>query len=97
MLIHFDQPISDHHTCQHYLGYTSKSIRKQMLDHLAGRGARLTQVAKQRGISFRVVRIWRNGSPQLERQLKNRKDGPKLCPICNKEIKSFIPYRRKIG
>lgn len=95
-LLHFDKPISDKHTCQHYIGYTGESIKRRIQDHLAGRGARLTQVAVERGISFKVVRIWRHGTRGLERHLKNRKDGPKLCPICNQHIKSYIPYRRKI-
>jgi hypothetical protein len=47
-----------------------------------GNGARLTQVAKERGLSFVVVRIW-EGDRKLERKLKNRHDAPRLCPICN--------------
>lgn len=85
-LIHFDRPISPDHTCQHYIGYTMRSLRERMADHRSGRGARLTQVARERGIGFRCVRTWRNASRSLERQLKNRKDAPKrLCPVCRGE------------
>ena len=82
-LLHFERPISDRHTCQHYLGYTSRRLFIRIQDHRKGTrsAARLTQVAKERGISFRVVRTWR-GTRNDERRLKNRKEGPYLCPVC---------------
>jgi len=83
-LIHFDRPISEKHTCQHYLGYTSRSIKARIAEHQNGQGARLTQVALERGITFEVVRIWRKVNRQDERRLKNRKNGFVLCPKCKK-------------
>lgn len=84
-LLHFDQPISNRHTCQHYLGWTD-DLHARLALHAAGsrRAARLTQVAKNRGIGWRLVRLWEGGKP-VERQLKRRKESPKLCPICNSE------------
>lgn len=80
-LIHFHEPIAPgRHTCQHYLG-SAKHLRDRIAEHRAGRGARLTQVAIERGIAFTVVRTWEGGR-HLERQLKNRKNGFRLCPIC---------------
>lgn len=84
-LIHFDKPISPDHTCQHYIGYTT-SLKKRLAEHKAGSGARLCQVANERGIDYKVVRTWSNGTRRLERQLKNRKNSPRLCPICKKGI-----------
>ncbi len=81
-LLHFDRPISPDHTCQHYLGYTAGRLRDRIAAHRRGHGARLTQVANERGIGFRVVRTWRDGSRGLERKLKNRKSSNDLCPIC---------------
>ena len=80
-LIHFDAPISDRHTCQHYLGY-AENLAARVKCHRQGQGARLTQVAIERGIKFQVVRVWQ-GDRGRERRLKNRKDGPHLCPICD--------------
>ena len=80
-LLHLDRPLSDRHTCQHYLGWAA-DLEARIAAHLAGRGARLTQVALERGISFTVVRVWPAGDRTLERALKNRKAGPKLCPVC---------------
>ena len=80
-LLHFDSPISPAHTAQHYLG-SCTDLRQRLADHRAGRGARLTQVAKERGIGFIVAATWPGGR-QEERRLKRRKDGRRLCPICN--------------
>lgn len=83
-LIHFSTPISDRHTCQHYLGY-AKDVDSRFAAHEAGNGARLCQVARERGIQFRIVRTWEGGK-DLETQLKKRKNAPKLCPICQGRI-----------
>lgn len=81
-LLHFETPIAPgRHTCQHYIG-SAKRLRDRIAEHRAGRGARLTQVALERGIAFRVVRTWPDGGRQLERRLKNQKNGHRLCPVC---------------
>lgn len=81
-LIHFDKPISSKHTAQHYLGWTN-DLEERLKEHYNGNGSRLCKVAKERNISFRLVRIW-EGDRQLERKLKRQKNGKKLCPICNR-------------
>ncbi|HUX78059.1 MAG TPA: endonuclease [Anaerolineae bacterium] len=78
-LVHFERRVSGH--AGHYLGYT-EDLARRLSEHRAGRGARLTEVCKERGIGFTVARIWLGGR-ELERRLKRRKDGPRLCPICN--------------
>jgi len=83
-LLHFDRPISENHTAQHYLGYTT-SLKKRIASHEEGTsGVRLLEVAKERGIGFTVVRTWSDGTRKLERQLKDGRHGSRLCPICNK-------------
>jgi len=79
-LLHFDAPISENHTTQHYIGSTD-NLTARVWDHKRGQGARLCEVAKERGIGFEVVRTWEGGRKE-ERQLKNQKQGPRLCPIC---------------
>jgi predicted GIY-YIG superfamily endonuclease len=79
-LLHFDRPISTLHTCQHYIGWTD-NLYERLLAHERGQGARLTQVALERGIGWRVARTW-DGDRQFERRLKNRKNARLLCPIC---------------
>lgn len=84
-LLHFEKPISPNHTTQHYLGFTDDLARRYQ-EHLYGNGARLVQVARQRGIGFVLCRVW-HGDRKLERLLKNRKNAPRLCPVCQgKEI-----------
>jgi len=83
-LLHFEQPISDKHTAQHYIGY-AYHLSSRIQQHLKGRGARLTQVAKERGIPFVIARTWR-GDRTFERILKRRKNATKrLCPICRRQ------------
>lgn len=80
-LLHFEQQIAPgRHTCQHYIGYAD-NLPTRLQEHATGRGARLTQVARERGIGWRVARVW-PGNRTLERRLKNRKDAPHLCPLC---------------
>lgn len=82
-LLHFAQPISPQHTTQHYLGYCSSDrLAERLAQHRAGRGARLTQVAAERNITFDCVRVWQ-GTRTYERMLKNRKESPRLCPVCS--------------
>lgn len=80
-LLHFARPITDGHPCRHYLG-TAEDLLPRLWAHEHGKGARLTQVAKERGIPFVVARTWPGGR-QLERRLKNRHEAPRLCPFCN--------------
>lgn len=79
-LLHFSQPFSH---ARHYLGYSGKgNLNKRLEAHEAGSGSRLTQVIKEAGITFTLARTWKNKTRIFERQLKNRKNAPKLCPIC---------------
>ncbi len=82
-LLHFEAPIAPgRHTAQHYIGF-STDLLPRVWAHMHGHsGARLPQVAAERGIGFVVARTWQ-GDRNLERRLKNRHEAPRLCPICN--------------
>jgi predicted GIY-YIG superfamily endonuclease len=85
-LLHFDRPISDKHTCQHYIGYAN-NLESRVKFHRKGKsGVRLLEVAHERGIGFVVARIWEGGDKELERKLKRQKQSPKLCPICQDKV-----------
>jgi hypothetical protein len=79
-LIHFNR---SYRHAKHYLGY-SENLDKRITDHLCGMGARLMEVITSEGIEWKVVRTW-EGDRKLERRLKNRKEAPKLCPVCSGE------------
>ena len=77
-LLHFSTPYKH---AKHYLGWTEGSIEERLMQHRAGQGARLLQVITEAGLTFRLVRTW-DGTRCLERQLKNRHEAPRLCPLC---------------
>lgn len=80
-LLHFDKPISDCHTAQHYIGYTD-CLPTRIAAHRHGTGSRFCQVAKERSIGFQVARLW-EGDRTFERSLKEKKHAARLCPLCN--------------
>ena len=82
-LLHFSAPLgNERHQAQHYIGSAPDSrLQTRIAEHQRGAGARITQVAVERGIGLEVVRTWPGGR-QEERRLKNRKAAPRLCPVC---------------
>ena len=64
-LLHFDQPIGNlanpRAQAQHYLGHADR-LDRRALQHLTGRGAKITQALHRQGISFVIARTW-PGSP----------------------------------
>jgi predicted GIY-YIG superfamily endonuclease len=83
-LLHFDRPLKH---ARHYLGWTT-NLDARLEHHLKGSGARLVRAVVQSGIGVTLARQWRGEDRNFERKLKNRNNGPKLCPICAKESKS---------
>jgi len=79
-LIHLDQPVGHAH---HYQGWYASP--KRMAHNKAGTGARLLAVAKQRGITWRVV-LEIPGDRNLERLLKNQGGARRRCPVCRGEV-----------
>lgn len=76
-LLHFDRPISDNHTTQHYVGYAQTDYAVRCANHTA----RLVVVAKERGIGFVACRVWAGGR-DLERRIKSWHNHKFLCPFC---------------
>lgn len=81
-LLHFDEPISPDHTCQHYLGWVKQNLDQRFHDHRHSPDARLLQVAKERGIRFTFVRSWL-GNRTLERRIKDQHNSRDFCPRCS--------------
>ncbi|HEY4690009.1 MAG TPA: GIY-YIG nuclease family protein [Anaerolineae bacterium] len=77
-LLHFSRPYKH---ARHYMGSAS-NLEARLQHHRAGSGARLIQVILEAGLDFVVSRTW-PGDKQAERRLKNQKNSPRLCPICN--------------
>lgn len=83
-LIHFDEPIGN---AQHYLGYAS-DLSVRISQHRSGHGSKLTGRANFLGIGWRVVRVWRDGTPAIERKLKSM-GAADLCPHCSRYIRNL--------
>lgn len=77
-LLHFDRPVADH--ARHYIGWAS-DLDARLADHRQGRGARLMEVLRERGIGWHLARTW-EGTRTRERAIKARAEGPRLCPDC---------------
>lgn len=60
-------------------------LRQRDSLHRSGRGARILAACVERGIGFKVVRVWAGGR-KLERKLKNRHNHASLCPVCNAQL-----------
>ena len=92
-LLHMSAPLGNltnaRAQAQHYTGYADDpvgdgvSLERRIAEHLAGRGAKITQAAVAAGITIELVAVWR-APLSFEKQLKRRKEAPRLCPICCK-------------
>lgn len=69
-------------------------MEERICNHRRDRGARLSAVAKERGITFKVAEVW-SGDRSLEPQLKRQKNSRRFCPICNAPSTSLL--RAKTG
>jgi predicted GIY-YIG superfamily endonuclease len=88
-LIHLHERINPTHAARHYLGST-RNLAYRLHQHRNGQGARLMEVARERGITFSLARTW-SGGRALERRLKRCKNAPRLCPICQAERQFSTP------
>jgi predicted GIY-YIG superfamily endonuclease len=77
-LLHFSEPYKH---AKHYIGF-ARDLSARLESHANGTGARLLEVISEAGLTFSLARTWQ-GSRKSERQLKNRKEAPALCPVCN--------------
>ena len=83
-LIHFDVPVGKS-KAQHYLGFAT-DLRRRIAQHRASKGSAITARANKLGISWHVVRVWRDADLDAEQALKAML--PKnLCPYCNVRVR----------
>ena len=92
-LIHFETKYRN--KCQHYLGWveTKGRLNRRMQKHMCGTGAVLLRYVTAAGISWTLVRVWKDGDKNFERKLKNHKKARIHCPICNPKKKKFLCNR----
>jgi hypothetical protein len=94
-LLHFDRPIGDlanpRGFASHYTGWTL-DLPARLVDHAAGRGARLMQVVGELGIGWQLARIW-TGTRTRERSLKQSGGAARRCPVCQLTTLGLTPPR----
>ena len=78
-LLHFDAP---YRHARHYVGWTA-DLDARLAAHRAGNGARLIAVITAAGTGWQLARTWTPATRADERAIKNRKEAPRLCPICS--------------
>jgi hypothetical protein len=83
-LLHFDRPIGDltnpRGFASHYTGWTL-DLPHRLIEHAAGRGARLMEVVGEAGIGWQLARVW-PGTRARERSLKGSGGAARRCPVC---------------
>lgn len=101
-LLCFDRPlilgINVRREVRHYCG-ASVNVLRRLQKHATNPDARIMQLAKDRGITWRVVRVWLDvpGGNQgtrwaAERRLKGISAG-RLCPCCHPGTKRGCVYQ----
>jgi len=97
-LIHFGRKLGNQDNPRgmagHYIG-SACDLAARLERHRAGNGSRLMHAVAQAGIPWVLARTWEEGSRELERKLKSRKQASAFCPICRGEVQ--LPGGRVIG
>lgn len=89
-ILHFDLPLAH---AEHYCGCTT-NIRARMARHAHGHGSNLTRVLKEQGITWRLGHLAYCSFAdmrRLERSLKDLKNTPRHCDICNPDSAFRLP------
>ena len=94
-LLHFDRPMGDVANPRGFAeplpGWTH-DLPARLVDHAAGRGARLMQVVGEAGIGWQLARIW-TGTRTRERSLKRSGGAARRCPVCQLAALGLQPPR----
>jgi predicted GIY-YIG superfamily endonuclease len=90
-IVHFDTPYKH---ARHYTGWAT-DLDARLEAHREGRGARLMEVIKEAGITWRLSRTW-PGTRDRERAIKNRHEAPRLCPECTPEPRPVTAGRSAV-
>lgn len=103
-ILHFESPIGEGNMGQagHYCG-SAENLRERFIQHLGGcgmGGARLTEVANERGIKFWMATALTRDTFQeaweYEQYFKKcSKNGHRHCPLCGKKALPFPSKNRK--
>jgi predicted GIY-YIG superfamily endonuclease len=71
----------------HYAGITRKTTAERLLEHAAGRGAKITAAFIRAGGVLTITRIWGNATRYTEKAIKAYGKLNQLCPKCSGTMK----------
>jgi predicted GIY-YIG superfamily endonuclease len=77
-LIHFDKKLAH---AGHYIGW-SQSLSQRLMHHRNGTGSALMRAVTHAGIDFKVAKTWEGVTRAFERELHNKKNTARICPLC---------------
>jgi predicted GIY-YIG superfamily endonuclease len=78
-LLHFSRPF---HHARHYTGWTQYLAYRLRLHRTGQSGVRLIRAAVDDGVRLRLAQTWPDTTRAWERELKNRHNAARYCPIC---------------
>jgi predicted GIY-YIG superfamily endonuclease len=89
-ILHLDTPLEH---ARHYTGF-AHDLAERIPLHGTSRGARIMQVCQERGITWRLGRIFEDGDRRLERRFKKTGHAAARCAICNPtlDLTVAVPY-----
>ena len=92
-ILHFSEPISG--KAGHYTGF-AENVSARLAHHRNGTGARLTQVAAERGVTMTLARTFEGENRAFERRLKQTKNIRRYCPICmGAKCRAYHPKEKR--
>ena len=92
-ILHVVSPLFQGSQTQHYSGQT-ESLRQRIETHATGQGARLTREFTENGMTFvlgALAQCSKAAARRVERQMKDSKNLPRYCTICNPGTADRIP------
>lgn len=95
-ILHLDTPL---HHARHYTGFSTNgwTLRERIEHHRHGTAScNFTRVLHALGISFTLARVFKGKQHDrnFERALKNTKNVPYYCPICNPNALQHKPRKK---
>ena len=73
----------------HYTGF-AEDLLGRLFKHYDGLGSRFTKVCVLRGVQFSLGRVWEDVDREFERKVKDYKNAPTLCTICNPDALKYL-------
>jgi hypothetical protein len=85
-VIHIEPPF---HHARHYVGFSKDILARLALHQLGQSQVALIRAAVLAGHRLILAHVWPDADRNFERRIKNRKNTPRYCPICQGKAPSL--------